>query len=237
MRAAFIAVCLVACTAPPAEPFCEPGVPCAVATAEYCAHGLESKLYGRAAFSDSTCVARDDTTCRDAALTCAQFGQCSFSPTAPTGTCAASADRDFLASRDPACTRGTCVARGNDCEAARVCRDEGRCVARDGVCVADDKSCRDAAYCATLGWCTSKNGRCRPTAADCARSERCDRFGDCGLRGESCASCERSDGCRAEGLCALVERSCRATDTARCRASEACQREQRCRAFQGACVR
>lgn len=244
LLASLLALLLVACAEPPDAPFCEPGVACPSASPDHCASGLEATLHGRAAFADQTCVARDEATCRASTLTCAHFGQCSYAPTASgrtsSGACPKDSDRDHLASRDPRCTRHTCVAEGDDCKASRVCREEGRCTARDGICVATDTTCQSADLCQTLGFCTLIGDRCRPTAADCLRSERCKDFGDCGLRGERCAPCERSDGCRQDGLCALVDGpapACRATDPSHCRASEACKREGRCRQHQGRCER
>jgi hypothetical protein len=248
LLASLIALLFMACAEPPSAPFCEPGVPCPAASPDHCAAGLEAKLHGRSAFADGTCVAKDDAACEASTVTCALFGQCSApSSAAPASTpdaCPKNADRDHLASRDPRCTRNTCIARDDDCKDARVCREEGRCLARDGVCVATEATCKTASLCRTLGWCTlsdpTGSARCRPTASDCLRSKRCQDFGDCGLRGERCAPCERSDGCRLEGLCALVDSpspACRATDPGHCRASEACKREGRCRQHQGRCER
>lgn len=236
-----IALTLVACT-DATRPICEPGVPCAHASEAACAAGLEATLYGRAAFADGTCVARDDATCRNSALTCAYFGQCAFSPTAPTTTraCQARTDRDFHASRDPACAAGTCVAASDaDCTAAAICLEEGRCTAKNTLCVGTATSCKDSTLCQTLGWCAPHpNGQCRPaTPADCQASARCDSFGDCGLRGDTCTACNRSDACRTDGLCATVGGICRATETNHCRPSEACKTSGRCRALHGACVR
>ncbi len=222
------------------RPICEPGMPCPHASEAACAAGPEATLYGRAAFANGTCIARDDATCRASTVTCAYFGQCAFSPTAPATTCQARTDRDFQASRDPTCTAGTCIAATDaDCAAAAICREEGRCTARNNICVGSPATCKDSTLCRTLGWCALQpNGQCRPASpTDCQASARCQSFGDCGLRGDTCTACNRSDACRTDGLCAAVAGICRATDTSHCRPSEACRTSGRCRALHGACVR
>lgn len=234
------ALALLGCEDPPARLPCEPGVPCEAASAEVCAHGLEATLYGRAAFAEGTCVARDEATCRASAITCAHFGQCAFSPTPRADACRARADRDLLASRDPGCTRGTCVAVADaDCANARVCREEGRCTAKDNVCVATAETCRASSLCQAVGFCSvTAQGTCRAaTPADCVRTEPCERFGACAPRDGRCVPCESSSACRSDGACELVGQTCRATSDLHCRAAEVCRSGGRCRAFQGACVR
>lgn len=239
---AVVAASLVAaaCSEPPARPLCEPHELCLPASEEACASGPEARLYGRAGYANGTCVARDEATCRASTVTCAHFGQCAFSPTPPRpGPCPGGGNRDFLASRNPSCISSTCVAASDeDCRAARVCTEEGRCTASGGICVAENEAdCRASANCPKLGWCQrTTDGQCRPAAiTDCQRSERCQRFGDCGLRGAGCSPCRSSDACRVEGLCERVQATCRATEPRHCQASEACKREGRCRLERGAC--
>lgn len=234
----FFALGFTACTAQPDRPFCEPGVACASASAATCAHGPEAERHGRTTFADGTCVAADDDACDRATLTCALWGQCHAPPPGyrPAG-CTASDDRDFAASRDPACTAGTCLAIGDDCAAARVCALEGRCTAKDGVCVADAASCRKSELCKTIGWCTLVGAQCRPgNLTDCQASDNCRELGQCAFGKGQCSVCSRSPGCRGEGLCYPVANRCAAFIPKHCVDSAACQREGRCRLFQGACV-
>jgi hypothetical protein len=242
LRIACLALVIFAalgCEAPPYRPLCEPGIPCISASTEVCAKGPEARLHGRAALVDGTCGPRDEATCQRSEITCRIFGQCAM-PTAPRAAdCAAERDRDFLASRDPRCAKGTCIAaRDEDCQAATVCDLEGRCAAKDGVCVARSPAdCEASDLCRALGACSLVGDRCEAAPADCAATDICATFGECGHAKGTCVACERSDACRREGLCERVGTTCRATSDAHCRRAEACAQGQRCRAFQGACTR
>ncbi|MCC6623418.1 MAG: hypothetical protein IT385_19315 [Deltaproteobacteria bacterium] len=232
---------------------CPPDRACATASAELCAGGPEAALYGRSAFVDGTCAARDDGACARASLTCRLWGQCSAPTTSVSGACPGGdgeRDRDFLASRHLACGAGrTCVAaRDEDCRRALACSHEGRCVARAGVCVAaSDADCRASAFCADVGWCSlvgrpGEAGRCTAASAeDCRASRACDDWGQCGLApgGAGCTECERSFDCTQEGLCARVLSGdrCLATEARHCQRAAACRTEGRCRPSQGRCVK
>ncbi|HRE90414.1 MAG TPA: hypothetical protein PK095_14880, partial [Myxococcota bacterium] len=74
LLASLFVLLVAACAEPPDAPFCEPGLPCLVASPEHCAAGLEAHLYGRATFADGTCAATDDNTCASASVTCGHFG-------------------------------------------------------------------------------------------------------------------------------------------------------------------
>ena len=232
--------CLATCRAEPDRPFCEPGLACATASETACATGPEAVRHGRSTFLHGSCVAFDPAQCEAASLTCAVWGQCHAPPPdyTPTGACDASSDRDFLASRNPACTLGTCLAQESDCQKARVCALEGRCSARNGVCVADDRACKASELCLTLGACALVGSECRPgSAADCQRSRACLDYANCALSGGRCVACDRSSDCRERGLCERVGRQCLATADPPCRASAACRKGGLCRAFRGACVK
>jgi hypothetical protein len=247
---ALSSIAWLACSAEADRPLCEPGVPCASASEALCAYGREARLHGRAAFADGTCVASDDATCSAASITCGLWGQCHAgqrSAAPPASGCAAKTDRDFQASRDPACSAGTCVATGDDCRQAGICRLEGRCTAKDGVCVPDAASCSASEFCRSLGWCTLVTGKrqgspagpwCRAgSAADCQRAARCRDHGECTFAGGECVTCLRSPDCRQNGLCGRVGNACRATKPEHCAAAVACKRDGRCRLFQGNCVK
>lgn len=232
-------ISVASCAASSDPPFCEPGLDCAAATADHCAAGREARLYGRSAFSGGTCVADDDDACAASMVTCRLWGQCHAPPEGhrPTG-CAAEADRDFVASRDPRCAVGTCVAATDEgCQGARVCLVEGRCRAADGVCVADAERCRASELCESIGWCSLMGTRCGAASQDdCAQAEICRRYGKCHQSRGSCTACDRSAGCRDEGLCHQLNGRCAATIAAHCERSTACRRDGRCRLYHGACA-
>ncbi len=230
-------VALLACSAEPDRPFCEPGRVCAAASPEHCANGIEAARYGRDTFADGTCIA-SAAGCAASSQACALWGQC-HAPTiaSPTGSCADD-DRDFLASRDPACTQHTCVAVGDDCKAAQVCALEGRCTASNGVCVADAASCKASELCKKIGWCSLLGTQCRAASlADCAATITCREHGHCAFARGRCEECRRSAACGDEGLCYAFEGRCIAFTSRHCAASRACKQEGRCNLYAGACVR
>ena len=217
---------------------CEPGQVCAGATEASCATGPSATLYGRATLGGGTCIATSDASCAASSVTCRVFGQCHAPTVSPrTATCPTS-DVDFFASRNATCSPGTCVATDEDCRQARVCKLEGRCVAKDGVCVADAAACRASDRCVEAGRCVAAGVSCQAgSRADCLGSAGCRERGDCGFSEGACMACAASQDCKDEGLCQRVECSCRATASEHCQGSLACRRDGRCRAFQGQCVK
>ena len=200
IRLALILTLLVACSAEPDRPFCEPGRVCAAASEEHCANGIEAARYGRDTFAEGTCVASDGG-CAASSQTCKLWGQC-HPPTVTGGASCADDDRDFLASRDPACNKHTCVAVGDDCKTAEVCALEGRCTAKDGVCVADAASCKASELCQKIGWCGLVGTQCRAAGvADCAGASTCKDHGHCAFARGRCEECRRSPECGDQGLC------------------------------------
>lgn len=152
-----------------------------------CRWGLEGVWYGRRTAVEGGCVATEDVGCAASQVSCKAWGQCSAPPEgwSPSGACPPTSleDLDYQASSDPRCAgRGMCIAASDEqCRAARVCVEAGRCVARRGICVADSADdCMASRLCTENGLCSFVGGRCQAGGdQDCLRSKACDTFGDC----------------------------------------------------------
>ena len=82
---------------------------------------------------------------------------------------------------------GRCIAKfPADCKKSKVCKNEGRCTAKDGKCIAATRAdCQE--LCGRMGHCTPKDGRCiAETDDDCKDSKRCTMYDQCVAKNGQC---------------------------------------------------
>jgi hypothetical protein len=111
---------------------------------------------------------------------------------------------------------GRCVTKSNeDCAKSKVCKEQARCLAKDGVCSATPEDCKKGNSCGTDGKCGVKDGQCAAVSA---------------------SDCKDSSRCKLEGACSLKDGLCIAASSADCQSSSVCTKAKRCQAQGGVCI-
>ena len=158
---------------------------CVAASDQACQASNDCRQQGACDAYAETCVnlaqsthAECAKTCQSEGLCAMKAGQCSaLSRRHCAGTSDAKPEPDSPCATSGRCTAllGRCVAASNDdCASSSVCKDDARCVAKDGVCVATLKDCAASKACSLNGKCEEREGKCVALAsADCRRSSRC----------------------------------------------------------------
>lgn len=206
---------------------------CVAAASVDCSKSQNCSEYGECTARDHKCVVASDQDCaaickttdrcvaRDGrcvcdparAASCIELGKCGVDD---KGWCTSftqqGCEKSKRCSDEGHCTlapsKDRCIASGEDCARAAVCKKDGRCVAHEGTCVRLD--CKDSQDCLTKGLCTQQDNACvAGTDQDCAASTWCKTIGRCkAVAGKCLASaegCEASEKCKDGGACFVSE--------------------------------